>query len=178
MVRFGSSPYHLTVVIMLISALTNFQLANFPTPTYRDMISGMTVYPIRWAEWTILGGSLTFMTESLDAKYHTMPLLMAASQTASCFCGLIFPVISDRPMLWYSVMIFSCATWVLIFPRAYYTWKASKKSLTTQTQSDSFAGRLIRTAQAAIHIIGYLEFYRTQLFHELDYQQITIFRCD
>ena len=82
MVRFGSSPYHLTVVIMLISALTNFQLANFPTPTYRDMISGMTVYPIRWAEWTILGGSLTFMTESLDAKYYTMPLLMAATQTA------------------------------------------------------------------------------------------------
>jgi len=189
MIRFGSSPFHMTIIVMLISALTNFLLANYPTPVLHDQISGMTVYALRWAEWIVLGGTLTFQVEVLDAKFWKVPTLMALSQTLSCSCGLLFPLISDRPYLWIGVMFISVVTWLCIFPRLFYTWKLSKKILTTPEKKDSFAGRLILTAvnlRLMLVIIWsiivcnyfiYLIINRSGIFNEIDGQENSSVVC-
>ena len=52
--RFGNGVFKQVIVVMSISAATNLLLANTLTPVFRDEITGMSVYPLRWIEWTVL----------------------------------------------------------------------------------------------------------------------------
>ena len=144
--QFGNGGYYTVIVIMLISASTNILLANFPTPVLTDQITGMVVYPIRWAEWTVLVGTLTFMTESLDAYHWKTPAFMASTQVLSTVCGLIFPLISHYKYVWGTVMFFSVCTWLCIYPRLYYTRKWMHINIDTKEKEETYTGAFIVTA--------------------------------
>lgn len=51
--KFGNGGFNNGYVIMGMSAITNLWLANFLTPVTTDNITGMTVYPLRWAQWSV-----------------------------------------------------------------------------------------------------------------------------
>ena len=56
--NFGNGVFKQIIVIMSVSVITNLLIANFPTPVLHDKITGLHVYPLRWAEWTVLVRSL------------------------------------------------------------------------------------------------------------------------
>ena len=88
-------------------------------------------------------GTITFMTESLDAQNWKTPAFLAATQSMSTFGGLLFPIISGTPILWYTVMAVSVTSFVLIYPRTYLTRQWMQSNVVDPC---SFAGRLIVTA--------------------------------
>ena len=95
---------------------------------------------------SVQGGALTFMTESLDARHWKVPMLVASSQILSCSCGLMFPFLSTLPHVWYPTMVFSTVCWFVLFPRYYCTTVWIRQRLATETQKNTFTGRLIITA--------------------------------
>ena len=86
------------------------------------------------------------MTESLDARHWKVPMLVASSQILSCSCGLMFPFLSTLPHVWYPTMVFSTVCWFVLFPRYYCTTVWIRQRITTETQKNTFTGRLIITA--------------------------------
>ena len=73
-------------------------------------------------------------------------MLVASSQILSCSCGLIFPFLSTLPHVWYPTMVFSTVCWFVLFPRYYCTTVWIRQRLATETQKNTFTGRLIITA--------------------------------
>ena len=60
------------VIIIFISAITNYVLANYPTPVLLDQISGSKVYLLRWAEWTVLVSSTPFFLFYPFSSFYTV----------------------------------------------------------------------------------------------------------
>ena len=140
--RFGiKGGFNIAFVVMSISAATNLLLANFPTPVLHDEITGKSTYSLRWAEWTILGGTFIFMIESLDAQHWKKPAFLAWRQNFANLCGLISTAVSDKPLIWGILILFSIATMCGIYPRYYHSHKLV--NALPEGQKNSFMGRLI-----------------------------------
>ena len=60
--RFGNGGFNNGYVIMGMSALTNLWLSNYLSPVITDSITGMNIYPLRWAQWTVSVRACFFCT--------------------------------------------------------------------------------------------------------------------
>ena len=143
-VRFGDGSFGIVLAIMSISAVTHMLLANLPTPVIMDEITGIETYPLRWVEWIVLAFSLTFITESLDARHYAPPFGMACLTGTGCCAGLLLPFCSNYPIVWSMILFVGMCTCGAVFPRFYYTTKWEKENIITRMQKKSFTGRLIR----------------------------------
>ena len=105
-----------------VAFTTNCLLALAPVPVLIDPITLAPVYLVRWCEWTALSGLMTFLSESIDLEKRpgrlTWPVVTALSQSLSCLCGIVFPYCPDL-LSWIIVMIISCVTYFVMFPRCW-----------------------------------------------------------
>ena len=70
---------------------------------------------LRWAEWCVLAFTMTFLVESIDSRDLRSPLMSAASQSVSTFCGLLLPLC---PSL--SLWLPTCALSFILY---FYIWE-------------------------------------------------------
>ena len=147
--RFGNGGFNTAIVVMSISAATNLLLANFPTPVFHDDVSGKATYPLRWAEWIIIGGTFTFMIESLDAQHWKRPAFLALRQSIIPLCGLIchfLPQFTGKILIRRVLMLFCIINTCSIFSRYYYSQKRVEENIVSEAEKKSFMGRLIITS--------------------------------
>lgn len=109
-------------LVMLISAITNAQLAFTPTVAMFDRYTQSRVFLVRWCEWIPLSGLMTFLADAIDVpksrKALRRAVLFSLCQSASCVAGLVFPF-CENFWTWLAWMVWSCVTWAAIFPRLY-----------------------------------------------------------
>ena len=103
------------LAVKTLSMLTNAILLLCPTPFVTDAITGRPNCMLRWAEWCVLAFTMTFLVESIDSREVRAPLLSAASQGVSTFCGLLLPLCPSLS-LW-------LPTCVLSFVLYFYIWQ-------------------------------------------------------
>lgn len=70
----------------------------------------------RWAEWTVLAFTMTFVVESIDATNLKTPLKTAASQSISTLCGSLLPLITNGVM-WLATFVCCIALYSYLFVR-------------------------------------------------------------
>ena len=98
-----------------IAATTNFLLLAMDTPFVVDPMTGRPNCMLRWAEWTVLSFTMTFIVEAVDATSVRLPLLSAGSQSLSTFLGMLLPLCPLA--LWKSALALSFALYFVIFWR-------------------------------------------------------------
>ena len=103
-------------VVKFCSWATNLMLYAFPTPFVTDSMTGRPNAMLRWCEWTVLSFTMTFLIESSDSTSVRMPILVAASQSLSTFCGLLLPLCSSA-LTWSVVCFASFALYGVLFWR-------------------------------------------------------------
>lgn len=98
-----------------IAAMTNFLLLAMDTPFVVDPMTGRPNCMLRWAEWTVLSFTMTFIVEAVNATSVRLPLLSAGSQSLSTFLGMLLPLCPLA--LWKSALALSFALYFVIFWR-------------------------------------------------------------
>ena len=107
------------VAVKVLAALTNTMLCFMPsTPFIVDTITGRPNSMLRWAEWTTLAFTMTFIVEAIDSTEARTPILAAASQSLSTLCGLLLPAASTFPVVWVGLLVVSFTLYYIIFSRA------------------------------------------------------------
>ena len=124
-------------VVKVISTLTNLAIYTLPSPFVIDAVTGRPNSMLRLVEWTALSFTLTYIVEAVVEKEPLMPMLTAASQSLSTFCGLLLPYVSGWLLVWSALLALSLALFSFIFWRLYVKTKALEGMRMTQ-QSDSF----------------------------------------
>jgi len=109
-------------LVKLLSTLTNLALYQFPTPMVVDPVSLRPNSMLRWAEWTVLAFTMTFVVESIDSTSLYTPLTTATSQSVSTICGLFLPYCA--PGFWWH---FNC--WLSFILYFYIFWRLYVKEL-------------------------------------------------
>ena len=106
------------LAVKTLSMLTNAALCLCPTPFVTDVVTGRPNCMLRWAEWCVLSFTMTFLVESIDSRELRAPLLSAASQSLSTFCGLLLPLCSSL-RLWLPTCALSIGLYAYIWRRLY-----------------------------------------------------------
>lgn len=104
------------LTVKALAMLTNATLCVFDTPFVTDPVTGRPNCMLRWAEWTVLAFTLTFIVESVDSRDLRGPLLSAGSQGLSTLCGLLLPL-CPSVYVWVPLAALSFALWFFIFYR-------------------------------------------------------------
>ena len=128
------------IIVNVITAATNWLMFFIEVPIVFDQVTGGRVHLLRWCEWAVLAYLMTYMGEAIDSRSTRVPNSVAGAQAASTFCGLIFPFVSVRPVVWMGTMLFSLATYTTIFPRYF----ARRTALREADQKNDTA--LVRTS--------------------------------
>ena len=89
------------LTVKVLSTMTNFVIYFYPTPFNVDPMTGAQNCMMRWAEWTVLAFTMTYIVESIDSSDLRTTFLSAGSQSLSTFCGLLLPLCPRK--LWWPV---------------------------------------------------------------------------
>ena len=180
--RAGSPLSGITLAALLtqsVAFVTNCLLAWAPVPVMIDPITYAPVYMVRWCEWTALAGLMTFLSEAIDLRKKPRRLLWPAftalSQSLSCLCGIVFPYCPNL-WLWVIVMIISCVTWAVMFPRAYikyynFKYKAPRGNsflASEQYTRIQFAYHLMLTCTLVWTVLVVLYFLNMAIYRMVD----------
>ena len=65
------------LTVKILSTVTNAAIYIFPTPFIADPMTGRPNSMMRWAEWTVLAGAMTFIVESIDSRDLRTTMLYA-----------------------------------------------------------------------------------------------------
>ncbi|KAL3939528.1 MAG: hypothetical protein SGBAC_005759 [Bacillariaceae sp.] len=99
---------------------TNTLMAcGIPVPVMVDPVMGTRVFLFRWSEWCALSFCMTFLVAGVDpATGIKSGYMVAASQSISTMCGLIFPFCKSFET-WLVFMTISFILWFGIFVALY-----------------------------------------------------------
>ncbi|EOD13027.1 hypothetical protein EMIHUDRAFT_247181, partial [Emiliania huxleyi CCMP1516] len=124
------------VAVKLCAAATNLALYLLPTPFVVDAVTGRPNCMLRWGEWVVLAGLMTFVVDATDATRLRTPLITATSQALSTLCGLLLPLAGGGAAwavtLVASFLLFSCIV-LRLFER-----EARLRALSEQCKADSY----------------------------------------
>ena len=108
------------VIVMVMTIVTNLQLALTPTLVLDDPVTNQRVFLIRWCSWTPMVGLMTFMSDVLDADRTNggfqAPILHAVKQTIGTLGGALL-ALCPNVTVWCLVQVFAFSLFVSIFPR-------------------------------------------------------------
>lgn len=142
--------------VQAVSSITNGTMAMFPTPMLVDPVTGMDVYLLRWCEWAPLSFLMAYLTASMDADRATggmkAALQFGLCQGISTVCGIFFPVIANH-VVWWTVMIVSCALHSTLYPLL--SFKLSRARSLLEEPSPCTAPEMERheRIRAAAHLV-------------------------
>jgi hypothetical protein len=155
--------------INTIAAVTSWIFALAPVPMLLDPMTGCLVHMLRWCEWTVLAFVMTFIVYVADKNKAWTAVALAASQSASTFCGYLLPLCAG-PTSWIVVMAFSFAFFAVLAPKwlqrrrlchEAHAHAAAARDSATHADAESLAGRIdmsfyLLSACAPLHPLGFL----------------------
>ncbi|KAL3796954.1 hypothetical protein HJC23_000707 [Cyclotella cryptica] len=119
------------ITVQFVAVFTMIWMVSFPVPVMIDPVFQSRVHLLRWCEWTPLAGFMTLIVFSIDApnvknadlsQRWRERFLVAALESVSTMCGLIFPFCHNR-MVWYAIMTISFVTYSSIL------WSYSQRAI-------------------------------------------------
>ena len=102
---------------------------------------------LRWAEWCVLAFTMTFLVESIDSRDLRSPLMSAASQSVSTFCGLLLPLC---PSL--SLWLPTCALSFILY---FYIWERLRvRTASVRRLRETLAPRSYELLSATLALVS------------------------
>ncbi|KAJ1448541.1 hypothetical protein M885DRAFT_623342 [Pelagophyceae sp. CCMP2097] len=99
-----------------VAAVTSWIFALAPVPTLIDPFTGCRVHMLRWCEWTVLAFVMTFMIDVADKSKAWTAVMLAASQSASTFCGYLLPLCASQAS-WGALVTLSFVFFAALAPK-------------------------------------------------------------
>lgn len=133
------------VAVHLVAALANLLACISPLPVLVDPFTGVRMHQSRYAEWTVLAFTMTYLVETYDSKTAAAPLMIAARSAGGvAIAGLIIPNLSGYPILWALGLGFSYLNFMTVFPRVRRRMQAVRAEC-RELQGHDLAGSVERS---------------------------------
>jgi hypothetical protein len=120
-----AGPRQVMVAVHIVPFTANALAAFTPMPVLVDPFTLVRAHQSRYAEWTVLAFTMTYMIESSDSTSFVQPMIVGLrSAVGVLIAGIIIPNLRGYPFLWAFGLVFVYANFLTVFPRVWARMEA------------------------------------------------------